>query len=78
MTSGLAFAPARLTIAVGDTVLARNVDSGHHTFTDAGVFDSGDVAPGGSYRYRFVRAGSFDFVCTYHEAAGMKGTVTVR
>jgi plastocyanin len=75
---GLAFAPASLTIAVGDSVRVRNADTGHHTFTDAPLFDSGDMAPGATYTYRFRTAGRFDFVCSYHSGAGMTGTVTVR
>lgn len=77
MTAGFAFAPASLTIAVGDRVLVRNTDSAHHTFTGPG-FDSGDVGPGATYSFRFDRAGRFDFVCSYHQSAGMTGTITVR
>jgi plastocyanin len=78
MTSGFMFSPSNLTIAVGDTVTAHNTDSGHHTFTDTPAFDSGDMAPGASFRYRFTKAGTYSFVCTYHSGAGMKGSVTVR
>ena len=78
MTSGFRFSPSTLTIAVGDRVSVHNTDTAHHTFTDSGVFDSGDVAPGASYTYRFTKAGRFNFVCTYHSGAGMTGTVTVR
>jgi plastocyanin len=72
------FSPSTVTIAVGDRVRVVNDDTSHHTFTDAGVFDSGDLGPSASYSYRFTRAGTFDFVCTYHQSVGMKGTVTVR
>jgi len=71
------FSPSTLTIAIGDSVRAVNDDTNHHTFTDSGVFDSGDVAPSGGYTYRFTKAGTFDFVCSYHQAVGMKGTITV-
>ncbi len=77
MTAGFQFSPSTLSIPVGDAVLVRNADTAHHTFTDSGVFDSGDVGPGGQYSYRFLHAGSFNFVCTYHASAGMKGTITV-
>jgi plastocyanin len=78
MTAPYTFSPSSVTIAVGDSVRAVNDDTAHHTFTDAGVFDSGDVGPNASYTYRFTKAGRFDFVCRYHASVGMKGTVTVR
>ncbi len=77
MQGGFQFVPRALTIAVGDTVRAHNADSAHHTFTDSGVFDSGDVGPGGAFSYRFTRTGTFNFVCTYHQGAGMTGSITV-
>jgi plastocyanin len=78
MSAGFRFSPAQLTIAVGETVVVSNADSDHHTFTDSPTFDSGDVAPGAAYSYRFTTAGTYDFVCTYHSGAGMKGSITVR
>jgi plastocyanin len=78
MTAPYTFSPGTLTIPVGDSVKVTNGDSTHHTFTDSGVFDSGDLAQGSSYTYRFAKAGTFNFVCSYHSAVGMKGTVTVR
>jgi plastocyanin len=71
------FMPSSLTIAVGDRVRVVNDDTTHHTFTDAGTFDSGDLGQNGSYTYRFTKAGTFDFVCDYHSSFGMKGTITV-
>lgn len=78
MQAPYTFSPSTLGIAVGDRVRVVNDDSAHHTFTDAGVFDSGDLGHNASYTYRFTKAGRFDFVCSYHSAAGMKGTITVR
>jgi plastocyanin len=78
MQSPYAFSPMTLTIAMGDSVRVVNDDSTHHTFTDSGVFDSGDLGGGGSYTYRFTRAGTFDYVCNYHASLGMKGRITVR
>jgi plastocyanin len=77
MRSPYTFSPSSISIAVGDRVRVVNVDTAHHTFTDAGVFNSGDVGPNASYTYRFTKAGTFDFVCTYHETLGMKGSVRV-
>jgi plastocyanin len=32
---------------------------------------------GQSYTYRFTSTGTFSFYCSYHQNAGMTGTVTV-
>ncbi|MCU1596229.1 MAG: blue (type 1) copper domain protein [Frankiales bacterium] len=77
MTAPYAFSPSSLTIAVGDSVRVVNDDSNHHTFTDSGVFDSGDMGQRASFTYRFARAGTFSFVCSYHASLGMKGSITV-
>ena len=77
MQAPYAFSPASLTIALGDSVRVVNDDTTHHTFTDAGRFDSGDLGQGGSYTYRFASRGTFDFICSYHSAVGMKGSITV-
>ena len=77
MVSPYMFSPKSLAIAVGDSVRVTNKDSTHHTFTDGGVFDSGDLAMGGAYTYRFAKAGTFSFVCSYHSTVGMTGSVTV-
>jgi plastocyanin len=62
---------------VGDSVRVTNTDVAAHTFTGQG-FDSGNMPAGGApYSYRFTKAGTFDFVCSYHQAFGMTGTVTV-
>ncbi|MFN2537796.1 MAG: cupredoxin domain-containing protein, partial [Mycobacteriales bacterium] len=72
------FAPRTLTVPVGDRVRVVNDDAAHHTFTAAGVFDSGDMAQHATYTYRFTKAGRFDFVCRYHSSLGMTGSITVR
>jgi plastocyanin len=36
------------------------------------------MAPGATFSYRFTRAGTYSFVCSYHQASGMTGSVTVR
>lgn len=77
MTTGFRFSPSSLTIAVGDTVRVHNGDVDAHTFTGSS-FDSGNMDPGAVKSFRFPKAGTFAFVCTYHQAQGMKGTLTVR
>lgn len=72
--SGFAFAPASLTINVGDRVTWRNSDSVTHTAT-AGAFDTGDIDPGTSASVRFTKPGTYRYVCTPHPS--MKGTIRV-
>lgn len=78
--SDYSFSPASLTIAVGDKVKAIN-DLGSHTFTGSSgpkSWDSGAVAQGSSYTVTFTTAGSYSFICSYHQSLGMKGSITVR
>jgi plastocyanin len=73
-----AFAPATVTIKVGDSVNWVNNDSIAHTSTatSGAAFNSGIINPGGSFRATFTTAGSFPYHCTIHP--GMVGTVTVQ
>ena len=74
---GIAFSPAEVTVAVGDTVTWTNNDSAGHDVT-ADSFSSGDpggLAEGDTFEHTFEEAGSFDYVCTVHP--GMEGTVVV-
>jgi plastocyanin len=77
MVPGLRFSPMQITIHVGDSVHWQNADTMHHTATRSGMFDSGDLAPGGGFTHRFTTAGTFGYVCSYHASEGMTGTVTV-
>lgn len=66
----------KLVIGVNNTVTFVNQDSTKHTVTaDSGGFDSGDMAPGGSWTHTFAVAGTYSFHCIYHSY--MKGTITV-
>jgi plastocyanin len=78
--AGDRFSPSRLTLRVGDYVLVTDKDSfAPHTFTiEALHVDSGGMNQGDTFRYRFLKAGTFDFICTYHENVGMTGRVTVK
>ena len=73
---GVKFEPATITVAPGDTVTWINKDPFPHTATDAGVFDSGEIAPGKSWKWTARKAGVYDYVCTLHPT--MKGTITVK
>jgi plastocyanin len=73
------FVPSAVTINRCDAVKAVNSDASgtHHTWQGPG-WNSGDQAPGTSYTYRFPTAGSFHFICAYHDGAGMNGNITVK
>jgi plastocyanin len=89
----LKYAPARLTIKVGDTVTWRNTDGMAHTVTDdsakardeasarlpegAKPWDSGDIAAGQSWSRKFDVPGEYTYFCIPHELAGMIATLTV-
>lgn len=75
--AGFQFAPAEITVAVGDTVTWSNQDIVPHTATAIdGAWDSGSLE-GKARRSVVVRAkGKVDYQCTLHPS--MKGTVVVR
>ncbi|HVB66560.1 MAG TPA: cupredoxin family copper-binding protein [Acetobacteraceae bacterium] len=74
--SGYAFAPARITVRPGDTVVWTNRDSVPHTITAlGGGFASAALDTGESFTHAFPRAGSFGYRCAIHPE--MQGTVLV-
>lgn len=74
---GLAFAKGTRTVAVGSTVVWKNLDGTAHTVTakDGTSFDSRNVDPGGTFSHTFSERGTFDYLCTIHPF--MKGAITV-
>ncbi len=74
--SNYAFAPARVTVHPGDTVVWTNHDAVPHTVSALdGGFASGALAPGASFRRRFTRVGAVRYRCAIHPE--MQGTVVV-
>ena len=64
---GMRFAPQTLTVRAGDTVVWVNRDMFPHTATaTGGVFDSKDIAAGGSWSHRLAAAGEFPYLCSLH------------
>jgi plastocyanin len=72
-----AFRPASATVSVGDTVTWHNGGSSAHEVT-ASAFRSGNLDPGKSYSWTATKAGTYSYVCRYHESQGMKGTLVVK
>ena len=87
------FVPGTVTIKAGDTVKWTNPYNISHTVTfdpakaataanaalPAGVepFGSEAIEEEGTYSHTFTVKGTYKYVCTYHEAMGMVGTVIV-
>src|SRR5437879_13122939 len=72
-----AFAPASVTVRVGDTVTWTNRDAFSHTSTsDTGTWDTGVITAGGSRSFTFGSAGTFAYHCSIHSF--MHGTVVVQ
>jgi plastocyanin len=63
------YAPAKLTIKAGQTVLWTNRDDSDHTIiADDGSFGTREdaLSPGESYKFTFKKKGKFKFHCKYH------------
>ena len=72
----MAFNPANLTIAAGDSVTFVNADTPRHSATDLnGAFDTGLLAKGQSATLTFPGKGTFNYRCTPHSR--MRGSITV-
>jgi len=71
------FNPATLTVRRGERIVWVNKDLFPHTVTSvAKAFDSGSIAPDGSWSFTPRKAGSYPYGCTFHPT--MKGTIRVQ
>jgi plastocyanin len=87
------FDPDTVTIAAGDTVKWTNTGFVTHSVTfdpsmaakavnvalPPGVapFDSGSIEEDGTFSHTFTIKGTYRYICKFHEAMGMVGTVVV-
>jgi len=72
----MAFAPLHIEVNAGATVAFTNRDQLEHTVTaNDGSWDSGPIAPGGTWRHSFAQPGTYPFHCTPHPF--MTGVVVV-
>jgi len=78
-TDGLVFEPASTTAHVGDVIEWTNAGNSLHNVTfDNGKVPSSDTMNGGDkFALKFTQPGTYHYVCTFHVAAGMKGTITI-
>ncbi|GAA0510145.1 halocyanin domain-containing protein [Halorubrum aquaticum] len=78
---GLSFAPAAVAVAPGTTVVWEWTGEGgdHNVSHSDGAFESETVGEAGhTFEYTFEESGVHTYVCTPHEAVGMKGAVYVQ
>ena len=62
-----AFQPRRVAIPQGTVVKWVNRGQEAHTVTSvSGKFDSGEIAPGDTYKRRFKQTGVFKYFCEIH------------
>lgn len=90
----MGFVPPAITVNAGQKVVWKNSSQVIHNVVDdaskalsridvklpsgASPFDSGLLQPGQSFSRVFMEPGIYRYVCTLHEASGMKGVVMVR
>ena len=70
------FAPARLAVKVGTTVIWRNEDDIPHTVTSATrMFKSKALDTDDSFSFTFAEPGTYEYFCSLHPR--MTGTILV-
>ena len=73
------YAPAKLSIKAGQTVVWTNRDDSDHqvtiTLDGKSVGSSGDLGRGESFKFTFDKPGKYRFSCKYHPRE--KGEITV-
>ena len=77
---GLTFGPAAVAVSSGTTVVWEwtGEGGGHNVAESDGAFESETVTEGGhTFEHTFEESGIATYVCTPHEATGMKGAVYV-
>ena len=81
-TDDSCYLPPSLNIEPNQVVLWDNKDSSAHTVTSgtpdegtSGIFDSGIIAAGEKFSFKFEENGSYDYYCTLHP--WMIGSITV-
>ena len=72
------FSPAKLSVAPGDSVIWVNKDVIPHTATSQkpGIFDSGTILAGKSWKHTFKTGGEIAYICLFHPT--MKATLRVK
>ncbi len=71
----VSFAPAELRLALGDTVVWKNIDVVRHNAVRPGLFDTGELRTGESHTWVPTDTGTITYRCTIH--ARMRGKLIV-
>jgi len=72
-----AYSPVSLKISANDTAAWMNDDKIVHTVT-SDRFDSGDIPPGGGFKYMFDNIGTYRYHCKYHGETGVLVVAGIR
>jgi plastocyanin len=81
--SNFSFSPQELTVAVGDTVIWKNISGMHNvngtmtTYPNNPESFGNNVGSGWTYKYIFNITGNYDYRCDPHFALGMTGKIFV-
>ncbi len=78
-TDALKFEPSSATAKVGDVIEWTNTGNAIHSVTfDNQQVPSLDTQNGGEkFEVKFLKAGTYHYICIYHITSGMTGTITV-
>ncbi|MDQ6711806.1 MAG: cytochrome c oxidase subunit II [Candidatus Dormibacteraeota bacterium] len=78
-TDDLKFGPATVTAKVGDVIQWKNDGTAVHNviFDNNQVPSSDPMNQNDTFEVKFTKAGTYSYVCKFHEANNMRGTVTV-
>jgi len=78
-TDELKFDPLSASVKVGEVVEWTNVGTQIHDITfDNGAVPTSDNQNGGDkYELKFLKPGTYHYICSIHKAANMNGTITV-
>lgn len=78
-TDDLKFAPTTVTAKVGDVIQWKNNGTAVHNvvFDNQQVPSSESMNQGDTFEVKFTKPGTYSYVCKFHEANNMRGTVTV-
>ncbi len=73
----MAFSPHTVVVATGATITWHNEDGVAHTVTsEGGWFDSGQLEPGGEFKWQANKPGTISYHCGNHP--GMEGVIIVQ
>jgi cytochrome c oxidase subunit II len=78
-TDALKFVPDSVTAKVGDVVEWKNEGTSLHNvvFDNQQVPSSDPMNLGDTFAVKFTQAGTYTYVCKFHETQNMRGTITV-